>query len=458
MIKLFGKIFLILVIVFIFFSCKTLAKETEDSSSQTEEISAIDQDTEVKSEIAAEAEAETETEEETGETVAADAEVQKETEAEVAESTDAESKEIADAKADTEVAVEAAAKVVAEAAAKEAAQAKAKADTDAEARKKAEAEARAKKEAEAKVTQEAAAQKKDPSMTEQEDKNILDMSKAPGKQGADTLQESPQIKKQDPDIFFPIMNSSDEERTVTYTMPGTIEIELERTGWIYTGEKNGKKGIVLDSRRFVDNNTIFTFKILENDDYNIVFHLQNTSGGSESSSIVIRRDGAEKESVIKPDNMESSAVKEDSFPKIVTPSERKESREGSVPSSEKDAAAIISSADSESNASLRSASKQQADMSPQDVVKNAAALADKGDYVSAIDLLEEIVQKYPRLSDMDRVYYLLAKYYEAETPKRNAEKSIYYYSRILEEYPLSDYVDESEKRIKYLEKHFIYIN
>ncbi len=278
---------------------------------------------------------------------------------------------------------------------------------------------------------------------------------APEKSNASAPVSPP--KQPVPDIFFPIMNPDADERTVTYTMPGTIDIELAKTGWIYIGEKNGKRGIALDSRNFVNGNTVFTFKITENDDYHIVFQLQNTSGEPESSEVFLRRG--------EPGNTPSVAIDTNPAPAQTQP-QAGTGNSASQPNSSLAAApnmpAASNTASSSSSASSPSpapAPQPQADNSvPQDAIKIAATYADSGNYIAAIDLLERTLQSYPAYPEMDKIYYLLAKYYEAETSKRSAVKSVYYYNKILDEFPLSDYRDESEQRIKYLEKHFIYIN
>ena len=437
--KVFGKIFIKAAIVFIFLSCATMAKETENNSSPQQIIlySNIAPKPDLEPEAKTDADAKAiEVEEAEAQEVANEESIENE-ELEVEDAETAEYEEpVEDAVSET--------LEKAEAEAPESSYAEVNAETAAEA----DAEAR-------EITANEEPLVKVPERTT--DFNLA--AKAP-LQEADNLAAISPARLPYQDTLFPIINPDDEEKTVIYTMPGTIEIELERTGWIYTGEKNGKRGIVLDSRRFVNGNTVFSFKITENDDYNIVFQLQNTSGDSEISNIYIRMDESGKEALNDSGSI-ASAGKEDPGSKIVTSPEKKENKEDAKRSSPQfdplstDTDSKIAAATA-GTTSIPSSILQEVVL-PQDVLKNATALADRGDYISAIDLLEQSVQKYPRHSDMDRIYYLLAKYYEADTAKKNAKKSIGYYSRIVDEFPLSDYVDESEKRIKYLEKHFIFI-
>ncbi|MCL2706368.1 MAG: outer membrane protein assembly factor BamD [Spirochaetaceae bacterium] len=437
--KVFGKIFIKAAIVFIFLSCATTAKETENNSTPQPII--------LYSNIAPKTDPEHEAKPDAN--VTTDVEAMEMKEAEAQEVANEESVEIEELEVEDAEPIEDAEAEILEKAEEAAVPKNSDAEVNVETATKADAAAKTDTEAR-EITTKGEPLVKAPERTA--DFNLA--AKAP-LQEADNLAAISPARLPYQDTLFPIVNPDDEERTVIYTMPGTIEIELERTGWIYTGEKNGKRGIVLDSRKFVNGNTVFSFKITENDDYNIVFQLQNTSGDSEISNIYIRMDEAGKDS----GSIASNAGNEDPGSKITTSPERKENIENTKASSPQ-FAPLSTDTDSKIAAAIADTTSIPSSIviPPQDVLKNATALADRGDYISAIDMLEQSVQNYPRHSDMDKIYYFLAKYYEADTAKKSAKKSIGYYSRIVDEYPLSDYVDESEKRIKYLEKHFIFIN
>ncbi len=94
---------------------------------------------------------------------------------------------------------------------------------------------------------------------------------------------------------------------------------------------------------------------------------------------------------------------------------------------------------------------------PEKAVEEALRLASEKNYEIAIELLELVAEREPRWKGIDRVYFLLGSFYEKESSRRSASKSVGYYSRIVEDYPLSDYVNEAEKRIIFLKKYFIHI-
>ena len=60
-------------------------------------------------------------------------------------------------------------------------------------------------------------------------------------------------------------------------------------------------------------------------------------------------------------------------------------------------------------------------------------------------------------ASLDEVYFRLARIYEVDSPYRDLEKALKYYRLVYDLFPESLYVDEAEKRIKYLNRHFFLI-
>ena len=200
-------------------------------------------------------------------------------------------------------------------------------------------------------------------------------------------------------------------QSLIYENTGVIEIVLDKPGWIFAGEKNGKRGIAFESRQVMNDKTLFKFRIMEEGDYKIVFQLQDMRGKADISEVNVKKSSS---SPPEPENINSG------YSKIIP-------------------------------------EPAESGMLSENIFADAVSSADSGNYILAMELLEMIVKDNPSWPEMDKVYYLLGRYHEADTSRRSAAKSVYYYEKIIEDFPLSDYIHEAEDKIKYLRKHFIHI-
>ncbi len=83
--------------------------------------------------------------------------------------------------------------------------------------------------------------------------------------------------------------------------------------------------------------------------------------------------------------------------------------------------------------------------------------AARGEIGGAIDLLEQHLIEYPSRNGRDRVHYLLGSLYEADSERRDLRKSRSHYEVVVTEYPRSRYLDDSQRRINYQNRHFFEI-
>ncbi len=220
----------------------------------------------------------------------------------------------------------------------------------------------------------------------------------------------------------------DKPETVYYSRPGIIEIMLERQGWIYAGEKEGRKGLSFESKENLPGNpgsTLFRFSVRDEGPYKMVFQLQDRSGRSEVSEIDLKKGAAENPQ-----------------------------QEDNVPDIENSGLLSLFSTVSEEAGKDGAIEKNEI---TEKIIKAAVLQASGRIYEKAIEMLEIIPEENPDYAQMDTVYYLLGQYYEADSVKRNASRSVYYYGKLIDEFPLSSHVYDAQSRIKYLEKHFIHI-
>lgn len=87
----------------------------------------------------------------------------------------------------------------------------------------------------------------------------------------------------------------------------------------------------------------------------------------------------------------------------------------------------------------------------------AVRRADRGEIGGAIDLLEQYLVEYPSRTGRDRVHYLLGSLYEADSERRDLRESRTHYGVVVNEFPRSQYLDESQRRINYQNRHFFEI-
>ena len=84
-------------------------------------------------------------------------------------------------------------------------------------------------------------------------------------------------------------------------------------------------------------------------------------------------------------------------------------------------------------------------------------LKDNGHTERAVDVLNRVLQYFPSSDRIDEVYFHLGRLYESDSPVRNIKESLKYYTKVVEEYPVSIHYKQAKKRMEYLENHFFYI-
>jgi len=220
----------------------------------------------------------------------------------------------------------------------------------------------------------------------------------------------------------------DKAETVYYSRPGIIEILLDRQGWIYAGEKEGRKGLSFESKENLPGNpgsTLFRFSVKDEGPYKMVFQLQDRSGRSEVSEIDLKKGAEENHG---PEDIEQD-IDDSSLLSLFSTVREGTGKDGEV----------------------------EKDDITEKIIKAAVLQASGRNYEKAIEMLEIIPGENPDYAQMDTVYFLLGQYYEADSVKRNASRAVHYYGKLIDEFPLSSQVYDAQSRIKYLEKHFIHI-
>ena len=76
---------------------------------------------------------------------------------------------------------------------------------------------------------------------------------------------------------------------------------------------------------------------------------------------------------------------------------------------------------------------------------------------TAITILEEYIDRYPRSRSVDLAYFTLGRIYEKKSSIQDVKQAINYYTKIIENFPASEYWITAEERKEYLDRHFLHI-
>ncbi len=315
--------------------------------------------------------------------------------------------------------------------------------------------------------------------------------------------------------------SSDELSRTVYARPGDeITIDLDGSGWIFTGTGSWKDGLRYVSRTLDPGGTTFLFQAQALGLYSLAFQRQDLASGIMTSKLV-------KVSVLDPGDFakalsgsgvgsaaagaaESAAatipgngsgdyaeaeelVSEGDLPGALAAYET-----NYAPGNPRVNDTIASLAyrtgkyrDARSfwERNLTPAGSVYAELALAGLVKNAAAAHDVGELralfsrvkgVTQVQLrgellaagrflssngasllaakyLEEYLRRYPTDQASDEAYYLLGKLYQANGPLQSMRKARDDYEEILDLFPASDYYDRAEARIAYLDRNFFEI-
>lgn len=94
-------------------------------------------------------------------------------------------------------------------------------------------------------------------------------------------------------------------------------------------------------------------------------------------------------------------------------------------------------------------------LNPEEYLEAARKALDEKRWTDCYNNLQIFIETTDK--NKDEGYFLLGKFYEANSDYRNVKKSIEAYKEVTDGYPLSKFYDEAEKRIIYLQRFYINI-
>ena len=238
---------------------------------------------------------------------------------------------------------------------------------------------------------------------------------------------------------------------VLFDDPSHITVVLDGTGWIFTGEKDGKN-ITFLSRTVDGGKTVFSFRAGSGKVFVLNFQFQNTDGSSRRTDIELAsRESADSENnrdSLLPED-EGKGTEKDSDDVKNLPADSPDSASG------KGAENNLSSMKSSAEKGTVEAELEESDINK--LFEEALVLMENKEYGKASEKLEQIRKSPYQFPETDRLYFLLGQCSEKNEKNRDPVKAEMYYSMLLDQFPFSIYYDRAEKRKRYLLKYFINI-
>jgi len=287
-------------------------------------------------------------------------------------------------------------------------------------------------------------------------------------------------------------------RVVRMIVGQMLEVPFRGTGWVYLGELGNRRGLSYDSRR-LDTERGFTLgqsfifraeltgtyilKFYRQDfiqDYIINDYVQVIVGEADDSAR--GRTGAiiDRGRVIAEPRWPSIPEAAESTSETISPppaaamgastgttvasgattgaqagTSAETQRPEAVQAAETAGPAVSGSSQATTAPSHAAANPSPEVLSPDEYVRRAKQEFDSGRVEQALAIIEQMRQRYP--SGTDEAWWLLGQLYEANSPARDIRQSLECYRTLVNQYPLSNRVDDARRRIAYLERYYLNI-
>jgi hypothetical protein len=228
---------------------------------------------------------------------------------------------------------------------------------------------------------------------------------------------------------------------VSVELGSRVEVPLEGTGWTYLGEKDGKDGVLYESRRYEGSGLVFVLNPTRTGEYTLRFQRQDALRGKTNDELV---GVTVSPKAPKPSAAAQSATTPTAVQHSASPSTEAAQLQGnSAPAA------------SGSTAALPALPAAVPPDSPEGLILVAKNELAAGKVPSAMAILDRFLSLYP--AGMDEAYYLYAFALEQNSPYRDIQKAYSYYKKVSDDYPESPLWDKAQERASYLERHYFEI-
>jgi hypothetical protein len=223
-----------------------------------------------------------------------------------------------------------------------------------------------------------------------------------------------------------------------------VEIPFDGTNWTYLGERDGKAGVLYDSRRFEGRGALFTIMTNKPGDFSLRFMRQDLERGTTSEEIVRLS--------VSPRAATTTPTGSDAVPLPASPAAQAQPAAPGTPVAPAASAPAASPAASQPPGAALAASAPAPD-SPDGLLATARSEYAASRVAGALAALDRFLSLYP--AGEDEVYWLYGQTLELNSPLRDVKQAMAMYKKLLADWPRSAFWNQAQDRVSYIERHYL---
>lgn len=267
-----------------------------------------------------------------------------------------------------------------------------------------------------------------------------------------------------------------------------IEVPFDGTGWTYLGERDGKEGILYESRRYEDSGLVFVLNPARQGDFILRFQKQDLMRGTSNEELVAVKvlpkpapmasgGAAGGKDLAEPAGGQTSSAPAAMVPSATVPSSA--GRGSAAPAVSLPSPALPAASGTGSGATAASVAPQVATAgtatgtvpaaptvspsafaaglptAPASLIAAARGELSAGRIQNCLAALDRYMELHPE--GMDEVFFLYGVALEQNGPTKDVKRAYACYKRIRDEYPQSQLWDQAAERMSYIERHYFSI-
>lgn len=276
-------------------------------------------------------------------------------------------------------------------------------------------------------------------------------------------------------------------RSIAVELGARIEIPFEGTGWTYLGERDGKEGILYESRRYEAPGLVFVLNPVRQGDFILRFQKQDLMRGTTNEELVAVKVGPKAPAPASGtaaghggDTTEAIGGQTPTAPTVLVPSASTSA--GSGITAPLASPPVSSSSGAGGGSSMATAGPQPGvagtgtvgtktvpaaqavspsafasglPTAPASLVAAARGELSAGRIQNCLAVLDRYMDLHPE--GMDEVFFLYGVALEQNGPTKDVKRAYAYYKRIRDDYPQSQLWDQASERMSYIERHYFSI-
>jgi hypothetical protein len=268
-------------------------------------------------------------------------------------------------------------------------------------------------------------------------------------------------------------------RHVSAEAGSRIELPFAGTGWTFLGEREGKSGVLYESRRYDDSGLVFVLNAAQEGDYVLRFQKQDLLRGMTNEELVAvkvlprsvaqaaqpqagpaSQAGAQSAAAVSP-AATSAVAPAATTAATAAATVAKVSPGQPQPASSTSAASLAASLPASAGSPAANPAVQAAAQNlslpdtPDGLILTARNELAANRVAGALAALDRFLSLYP--SGMDEVFYLYGLSLEQNGPLKDIKRAYSFYKKLRDDYPQSEFWDKAADRASYIERHYFEI-